>query len=47
VHFNQMAAAPLPYIRDDSNLARALKEGVADFVAALVSGGHTNPVAHR
>jgi hypothetical protein len=47
VHFNQMAAAPLPYIRDDSNLARAIKEGVADFVAALVSGEHTNLRAHR
>jgi hypothetical protein len=47
VHFNQMAAAPVPYIRDDTNLARAVKEGVADFVAALVSGEHTNARAHR
>ena len=47
VHFNQMAAAPFAYIRDDSNLARAIKEGVADFVAELVSGDHTNRVAHR
>ena len=47
VHFNQMAAAPIAYITDDSNLARAIKEGVADFVAGLVSGDHTNEAAHR
>jgi hypothetical protein len=47
VHFNQMAAAPLAYIRDDSNLARAIKEGTADFVAELVSGAHINQRAHR
>lgn len=47
VHFNQMTAAPLAYIRDDSNLARAIKEGAADFVAELVSGDHINQPAHR
>ena len=47
VHFNQMVAAPLSYIRDDSNLARAIKEGAADFVAELVSGDHINRRAHR
>ena len=47
VHFNQMVASPLAYIRDDSNLARAIKEGAADFVAELVSGDHINQRAHR
>ena len=47
VHFNQMAASPIAYIGDDSNLARAIKEGVADFIAELVSGNHTNVAAHR
>jgi hypothetical protein len=47
VHFNQMVAAPLAYVRDDSNLARAIKEGAADFVAELVSGDHINQPAHR
>lgn len=47
VHFNQMVASPLAYIRDDSNLARAIKEGTADFVAELVSGNHVNQRAHR
>jgi len=47
VHFNQMVASPLAYTRDDTNLARAIKEGVADLVAEQVSGHHINQAAHR
>lgn len=46
VHFNQFAAAPISYQRQWSNLARAIKEGAADFVAERVSGSHINKRAH-
>ena len=40
VHYQQDNA------RDTTLLAAALSEGVADFVAELVSGAHVNPAAH-
>jgi hypothetical protein len=46
VHYQQAAFNPELYQRSNTLLARAIKEGVADFLAELVSGGHTNPVAH-
>ena len=46
VHFNQSAGAPFIYFRQWNNLARALKEGSADFMAELATGGHINRSAH-
>lgn len=46
VHFNQAADAPLTYLRTWNNLARALKEGSADFVAELATGATINAPAH-
>jgi hypothetical protein len=46
VHFNMALASPRSYMRDWSNLARAIKEGAADFIAELVSGDHINARAH-
>jgi hypothetical protein len=47
VHFNHAAATPHRYFREWSNLARAIKEGSADFVAELAAGCHINARAHE
>jgi uncharacterized protein YjaZ len=47
VHYNQFTNAPITYSRNWNNLARALKEGSADFVAELATGKHINRNAHR
>lgn len=46
VHYQQAAWNPQLYQSSNTLLARAIKEGVADFIAELISGRHTNPVAH-
>lgn len=46
VHFNQAIRSPRAYAGDQTNLARAIREGTADFMAQLVSGKHINPRAH-
>lgn len=47
VHFNMALVSPITYFGDWSNLARAIKEGAADFIAERVSGGHINSRAHE
>ena len=47
VHFNMALASPITYFGDWTNLARAIKEGAADFIAERVSGGHINSRAHE
>jgi hypothetical protein len=46
VHFNQAARSPIAYARRWNNLARAIKEGSADFIAELAAGCHINAEAH-
>lgn len=46
VHFNHAAATPMSYFSDWTNLARAIKEGAADFVAEKTAGCHTNEENH-
>jgi hypothetical protein len=46
VHYQQAAWDLDGYQRANSLLARAIKEGVADFIAELISGAHINPEAH-
>ena len=46
VHFNQAARSPIAYARQWNNLARAIKEGSADFIAELAAGCHINAEAH-
>lgn len=45
-HYQQAAWNVELYQREWSLLARAIKEGAADFVARVVSGDHTNAEAH-
>jgi len=45
-HFNQFVASPIVYVRRWDNLARAIKEGAADFMAELSAGCHINGEAH-
>lgn len=40
IHFQQ------PPLQDGTLLARALREGMADFIGELISGGHINRAAH-
>jgi hypothetical protein len=47
VHFNHAAATPHRYFREWNNLARAIKEGAADFVTELAAGCHINARAHE
>lgn len=47
VHYQQAAWNPELYQRSNSLLARAIKEGAADFIAELISGRHINLVAHQ
>ena len=47
VHFNQAFLSPWSYSRERNNLARAVKEGSADFLAELAVDCHANPEAHR
>lgn len=47
VHYQQAAWNVELYQQSTSLLARAIKEGVADFIAELVSGRHINAAAHR
>lgn len=46
VHYQQAAWNPELYESSNTLLARAIKEGVADFIAELVSGRHINAIAH-
>ncbi len=46
VHFNHAAATPITYFRQWNNLARAIKEGAAEFLAELAAGCHINARAH-
>jgi hypothetical protein len=46
VHYQQAAWNPELYQSSNTLLARAIKEGVADFIAELVSGRHINAAAH-
>jgi len=46
VHFNQATRSPIDYFRPGDNLARAVKEGSADFLAELAVGCHINAEAH-
>jgi hypothetical protein len=45
-HYQHAAADPQRYQSANSLLARAIKEGAADFIAEKVSGGHINGPAH-
>lgn len=45
-HYQQAAYDVERYQRSNSLLARAIKEGAADYVAELLTGAHINPVAH-
>lgn len=45
-HFQQAAYDVRRYQTENSLLARAIKEGVADYVAELLTGKHINPRAH-
>lgn len=45
-HYQQAAYNVERYQRSNSLLARAIKEGVADYVAELLTGAHINPAAH-
>lgn len=45
-HYQQAAYDVERYQRSNSLLARAIKEGVADYVAELLTGAHINPAAH-
>lgn len=45
-HFNHFVASPIVYVRRWDNLARAIKEGAADFMAELSAGCHINDEAH-
>lgn len=45
-HYQQAAYDVERYQRSNSLLARAIKEGTADYVAELLTGAHINPVAH-
>lgn len=45
-HFNHATRAPFAYAREWNNLARAIKEGAADFMAERTAGCHTNETAH-
>lgn len=46
-HFQQAAYDIRRYQTENSLLARAIKEGVADYVAELLTGRHINPRAHE
>lgn len=45
-HYQQAAHDPEAYQRSSSLLARAIKEGAADYVAELLTGAHINEEAH-
>lgn len=46
-HYQQAAYDLHRYQTENSLLARTIKEGVADYVAELLTGKHTNPRAHE
>lgn len=46
VHYQQAAYDVERYQSSNSLLARAIKEGVADYVAELLTGAHINAAAH-
>lgn len=46
VHFQQAAYDVALYQRSNTLVARAIREGVADYVAELLTGDHINATAH-